>query len=195
MLNDFAPYTVRAATPADEPFIRRLHSITLRAQLPFEYTELTDEQIEAVVNNQLDAQTHHYSSNYPHAEISIIERDGTPVSRLIIIEFDDEIRLGDIMVLPEHRNNGICTHVMRTYVAQGLATGRPIRLHVEKINSAIKLYFREGFAVIEDLSSHWLMEYRPEEAAQQLARVIAYEAQQADAQQTNAQQADERSVS
>jgi ribosomal protein S18 acetylase RimI-like enzyme len=164
MLSDFPPYTVRPAVPEDEPFIRRLHSITLRSQLPFEYTELTDEQIEAIVNQQLDAQTYHYSSNYPHAEISIIERDGVPVCRLIIIEFDDEIRLGDIMVLPEQMNNGICTHVMRTYIEKGLATNRIIRLHVEKINRAIRLYEREHFVIIQDLASHWLMEYRPEES-------------------------------
>ena len=165
MLSDFGPYTVRPAVPADEPFIRRLHSITLRSQLPFQYTELTEEQIEAIVNHQLDAQTLHYSSNYPHAEISIIEHDGEPVCRLIIIEFDDEVRLGDIMVLPEHMNNGICTHVMRTYVQLGLETNRTIRLHVEKPNRAIALYLREHFVVIEDLSSHWLMEYRPEAVA------------------------------
>jgi ribosomal protein S18 acetylase RimI-like enzyme len=165
MLEDFGPYTVRPAVPADEPFIRNLHSITLRSQMPFEEAGLSEEQIVAVVNHQLDAQTLHYSVNYPHAEISIIERDGIPVARLIIIEFDDEVRLGDIMVMPEHRNNGICKHVMHTYVALGLATNRPIRLHVEKANWAVKLYEREKFVTIEDLSSHWLMEYRPEEAA------------------------------
>ena len=193
MLNDFGSYTVRPARPDDEPFIRRLHAITLRGQMPMEHVGLTEEQIDAICNQQLDAQTLHYSSNYPHAEISIIEHDGEPVSRLIIIEFDDEVRLGDIMVVPEHRRNGICTHVMRTYVAHGLATNRPIRLHVEKANPAVVLYLREGFALIEDLSSHWLMEYRPDEAAAQRERIARENAAQQEEQARQEQEAPDES--
>lgn len=162
MINDFGLYHFRLATPEDEPFSRSLYGITLRSQLPFEHSGLEEEQIEGIIDFQWGAQTLHYRTNYPHAEISIIEHEGEPVGRLLIIEFDDEVRLGDLMILPEYQNNGICTHIMRRYVELGLSTGRMIRLHVEKVNRAINLYQREKFVVVEDQSSHWLMEYRPE---------------------------------
>jgi len=164
MLHDIGPYHFRPSTPEDEPFARMLYGVTLRSQLPFESSGFDEEQVESLIDFQWGAQTLHYTTNYPQAEISIIERDGAPVGRLLIIEFDDEVRLGDLMILPEHQNNGICTHIMRTYVDLGLSTGRMIRLHVEKSNRAVRLYLREKFVIVEDQSSHWLMEYRPEEA-------------------------------
>ncbi len=166
MLANFGPYTFRRIEERDSEFVRSLFHITLRSQMPFEQTGLSDDQIDALLDHQLEAQTLHYSSNYPQAEISIVEHPDGPVARLIIIEFDNEVRLGDLMVLPEHQNNGLCSYIMDQYVALGLATGRMIRLHVEKVNRAINLYKRKHFVIIEDLSSHWLMEYQPEKASQ-----------------------------
>jgi len=165
MLNSYRRYTFRPITPEDAAFVRRLYGMTLRSQMPFEEAGLTSEQIEALLDHQLEAQTRHYSGNYPDAEISIIECGGEPVGRLIIIHFQNELRLGDLMILPEHQNRGICTYIMNEYVAEGLATGRVVRLHVEKFNRAVNLYLRQRFVVIEDLASHWLMEYRPDGVA------------------------------
>lgn len=164
MLNSYRDYTFRTITPDDAAFVRHLFGVTLRSQLPFEQTSLSHEETEALIDHQLVAQTLHYSSNYPDAEISIIEQDGEPVGRLIIIRFENELRLGDLMILPEHQNRGICTYIMNEHVAEGLAAGITIRLHVEKFNRAVNLYQRQKFVVIEDLASHWLMEYQPGEA-------------------------------
>ena len=158
------PCSFRPVTPEDEPFVISLYEITLRSQMPFEAAGLTNEQIQGLVEHQYRAMMAHYNGNYPWADISIVLRGDIPVGRLIIIEFDDEVRLGDLMILPEHQNNGICTYIMRMYVAKGIAAGKKIRLHVEKINRAVNLYQREHFVIIEDLSSHWLMEYRPDES-------------------------------
>ncbi len=160
MLDDFGPYRFRAIRATDAPFVRWLFHTTLRSQLPLERTGLTDEQVVALLDHQLAAQTEHYAVHYPHAETSIVEDDDGPVARLIVIEFDDEVRLGDLMVVHAHRKRGICSYIMDRHVEMGLATGRPTRLHVEKPNPAIALYRRKRFEVIEDLGSHWLMEYR-----------------------------------
>lgn len=160
MLDNYGPYTFRSIVDSDAEFVRRLFNITLRSQMPFDHTGLTEEQIDALLDHQLAAQTLHYSSNYPHAEISIVEHPDEPVARLIIIEFEDEVRLGDLMILPEYQNNGLCSYIMDQYVELGLATKRIVRLHVEKANRAVNLYKRKHFEIIEDLSSHWLMEYK-----------------------------------
>lgn len=161
VLDSYGPYRFRPIAAGDAAFVRALFHATLRSQMPFGQTGLTDAQIAAVIDQQLAAQTEHYSSNYPHAEISIVEHPDGPVARLIIIEFDDEVRLGDLMVIPEHRKHGLCSYIMDRYVELGLASGRPIHLHVEKMNPAVGLYRRKHFEVIADLNSHWLMAYRP----------------------------------
>jgi ribosomal protein S18 acetylase RimI-like enzyme len=162
IIPDPPPCTFRPATPEDEPFVMELYGITLRRQMPLDVLGLPPEQLAAVLEHQYRAMMLHYNSNYPWAEISIVMRDGIDVGRLIIIEFENEVRLGDLMILPEHQNNGICTYIMRKYVAKGIETNRKIRLHVEKPNPAVKLYERERFEIIEDLHSHWLMEYQGE---------------------------------
>ena len=161
MLEPYGDYRFRALADGDAPFVRALYHATLRGQLPLHRTSLTEAGIEALLDQQLAAQTEHYRVNHPQAETSIVEHLGVPVARLIIVEFSDEVRLGDLMVTMAHRKHGLCSYIMDRHVALGLATGRPIRLHVEKWNPAIALYRRKSFAVVEDLNSHWLMEYRP----------------------------------
>lgn len=161
IIPDPPPCTFRPMTPQDEPFVMALYSITLHSQMPLDTLGFPPEQMEALLTYQYNAMMTHYNSNYPWADISIVVRDGVDVGRLIIIDFDDEVRLGDLMILPEHQNNGICTYIMRQHLARGIATNRKIRLHVEKANPAVRLYEREHFVIIEDLASHWLMEYRP----------------------------------
>ncbi len=167
MLAPYGDYRFRACTDADAPFVRALFHATLRGQLPLHLTALTDAQVEALLDQQLAAQTGHYSVNHPHAETSIVEHRGAPVARLIVIEFADEVRLGDLMVAHAHRRRGLCSYIMDCHVVHGLATGRPIRLHVEKWNPAVALYRRKSFAIVEDLRSHWLMEYRPGAAGEE----------------------------
>ncbi|MBS1904115.1 MAG: GNAT family N-acetyltransferase [Bacteroidetes bacterium] len=159
ILTDQPPCSFRTMVPEDEPFAIRLYGITLRHQMSLDAVGLTQEQIDALTEHQYRLMMIHYNSNYPWADISIVLREGEPVGRLIIIDFENEIRLGDLMILPEYQNNGICTYIMRMHVARGIAQGKKIRLHVEKVNRAVALYEREGFAIVEDLSSHWLMEY------------------------------------
>lgn len=156
---DPPPCTFRPATPEDEPFVLELFGIILRSQMPLDLIGLSPDELNRVLEHQYRAMMLHYDTNYPWAEVSIVLRNGEPVGRLIIIEFENELRLGDLMILPWHQNNGICTYIMRTYVAKGLAANKKIRLHVEKPNRAVRLYKREGFAIVEDLSSHWLMQY------------------------------------
>lgn len=164
MLDPYGPYRFRPIAAGDAAFVRALFHATLRAQMPFHLTALADADVEALLDQQLAAQTEHYRSNYPQAETSIVEHPDGPVARLVIVEFDDEVRLGDLMVVPGHRKRGLCSYIMDRHVELGLATGRPIRLHVEKPNPAVSLYVRKHFAIVADLNSHWLMEYRPEPA-------------------------------
>ncbi len=161
MLAPYGDYRFRALADGDAPFVRALYHATLRGQLPLHHTALTETDIVALLDQQLAAQTEHYRINHPQAETSIVEHLGVPVARLIIVEFPDEVRLGDLMVTMAHRKRGLCSYIMDCHVALGLATGRPTRLHVEKWNPAVALYRRKSFAIVEDLNSHWLMEYRP----------------------------------
>ena len=67
----------------------------------------------------------------------------------------------DIALLPEHRGAGIGSAVLRGLLAEAAAAGKPVRIHVERLNPARRLYERLGFAPIEDKGVYYLMEWRP----------------------------------
>jgi ribosomal protein S18 acetylase RimI-like enzyme len=59
---------------------------------------------------------------------------------------DDELRVIDIALLPEHRGRGIGTALMTWVTAIADREARSVTLHVEPWNPARRLYERLGFA-------------------------------------------------
>ena len=107
---------------------------------------------------QFEQQHAFYQANYPGAEWLVVEREGAPAGRLYLHRRDDEIRLVDIALLPEHRGAGTGTALLRSLIAEAEASGKPVTIHVEKNNPALSLYERLGFRPIADKGVYHLME-------------------------------------
>ena len=56
----------------------------------------------------------------------------------------------DIALLPRYCNRGIGTRLLRELQSEAAAAGKPLRIHVERVNPALRLYERLGFRQIED---------------------------------------------
>ena len=91
----------------------------------------------------------------------VILRDAVPVGRLAIARWQDEIRMVDIALLPPSRNAGIGTAILRDILVEAAAAHKPVRIHVEQCNPALRLYERLGFAPIEDKGVYLFMEWAP----------------------------------
>jgi len=87
--------------------------------------------------------------------------DGAPAGRMLVAGGPEEIRLVDLALLPEHRNGGIGTALLRRLLAEGAARTVPVRLHVERSNPARRLYERLGFVPVADDGVHLLMAWNP----------------------------------
>ena len=61
----------------------------------------------------------------------------------------DEIRIVDIALLPEYRNRGIGRRCCAG-CCEAAADGKPLRIHVERFNPALRLYERLGFRPVAD---------------------------------------------
>jgi ribosomal protein S18 acetylase RimI-like enzyme len=84
--------------------------------------------------------------NFPAADSQIIRFDGADVGWVVVNTLPDEVRLIEIMVIPELRGRGIGTAVVREILAAGGDAGKPVRLSVNLMNrAAIRLYERLGF--------------------------------------------------
>jgi GNAT superfamily N-acetyltransferase len=121
----------------------------------------TDEQKDAFVRSQFEAQHAWYRDHYEGAQFDVILVEGAPAGRLYVHRRDRAIRLVDITLLPEFRAGGIGTSLLRGLLAEAEAAGKPVTIHVEVFNPAMRLYERLGFSPIEERGPYRLMEWKP----------------------------------
>ena len=120
-----------------------------------------DAQKDAFLRMQFDAQDAWWRENYAAASFDVILVDGEPAGRLYVHRGRSDIRIVDIALLPEHRGNGIGTRLLEDLVAEGDAAGKSVTIHVERMNPALRLYQRLGFAVAEDKGVYLFLERAP----------------------------------
>ena len=117
-----------------------------------------DAQKDAFLRMQFDAQDAWYREHYAEASFEVIKADGEPAGRLYVNRGRSEIRIVDIALLPEHRGDGIGTSLLRDLLAEADAVGKRVTIHVERLNPALRLYERLGFALAEDKGVYLFLE-------------------------------------
>lgn len=148
----------RPIVPSDESFLCQVYASTRLDELAA--TDWTDDQKTAFLQMQFVAQHKFYQDNYIDTDFLVILHDDTPVGRLYVARWRDEIRIVDIALLPAYRGTGIGTTILRDLLAEADAAGKPVRIHVERENPALRLYQRLGFVMIEDKGVYLFMERR-----------------------------------
>jgi ribosomal protein S18 acetylase RimI-like enzyme len=165
-MNDIATPTAqlrfRPIQPEDQELLLGVYASTREEELAAVVWE--EGQKEAFLRQQFTAQHAWYQENYAAAEFLVILRDGVPAGRLYVVRWEKEIRLIDIALLPEHRNAGVGSAILAEILAEGKAAAKPVTIHVEKFNPALRLYERLGFTPIEDRGVYLLMERAPDRA-------------------------------
>jgi GNAT superfamily N-acetyltransferase len=151
--------TLRPITEADMPLLFRIYAATREeelAQVPW-----TPEQKQAFLVMQFNAQHTDYQRNYSDASFDVIEGEDGPVGRLYLHRRENEFCIIDIAILPEHRNAGIGTQFINEVIEEADSLGRPVTIHVERYNPALKLYLRLGFVEVGGNDIYLLMEHQP----------------------------------
>lgn len=132
----------RPETPDDESFVRTLLVETLTEQLAaWSWPECLRQPM---LETQYQVRRQGFRSS---GDSSIIVLDGDkPVGWYVTVESADEVRLVNIMVLAQHRGQGIGSTVLHKLLAASNAAGKPLRLAVASNNGrALQLYERLGF--------------------------------------------------
>jgi predicted GNAT family acetyltransferase len=124
----------------------------------------TAEQKLAFVRMQFNAQKMDYQSRFPEAVHSIIEVAEQPAGRIYMARLADSLRILDITILPEKRNAGIGTRIIKDLMAEAKTSGKAVRIYVESFNPSLHLFERLGFAPVEERGAHLLMEWKSAEA-------------------------------
>ena len=150
--------TLRPATPDDEEFLLQLFASTREE---FRFLDGDERQKEALIKMQYDLRRIQYDAAYPEAAASIILLEDRAVGRILIDESEQNILLVDIALLPEHRNTGIGTRLIRQLLDRAVSVKKPVRLQVLKSSPAGRLYHRLGFSPVSDQSMYVEMLFEP----------------------------------
>jgi GNAT superfamily N-acetyltransferase len=159
--------TLRPIAPEDMDFLLRVYRSTREEELGM-IVDWSEEMKAAFVLQQFQAQHDWYQEHYVGATFDVILVDGIPAGRLYVHHREKEIRLVDITLLPEVRTGGLGTSILRDLMDESETAGKPLTIHVEIYNPAMRLYERLGFRPIEERGPYLLMEWRPSQLKDQL---------------------------
>jgi GNAT superfamily N-acetyltransferase len=162
-LREEAGITLRPIQKEDFDFLLRLYAST-RAEELATIVDWTDEQKDWFVRQQFQAQHAYYHEHYVGAKFDVVLVDGVPAGRLYIHRREREIRLMDITMVPEFRGRGLGSILLRELMDEAETAGKPLTIHVEKYNPAMRLYQRLGFVSVADRGVYDLLEWRPSTA-------------------------------
>lgn len=149
----------RAGTDEDYDFQRILyHDGRAEEMKHFPFDEV---QKRTFLDWQFECQWKHYREHYPTCEWKIVVHAGRPIGRLLIDRWRDQIRIVDIALLSSVRGNGIGRMLMEEILEEGRRSDKPVTIHVEVFNPALRLYERLGFQQVDTSGAYHLMRWTP----------------------------------
>jgi ribosomal protein S18 acetylase RimI-like enzyme len=153
----------RPITSEDTEFLYTVYAKTRTEELAV--VNWTEPQKEAFLRSQFNAQHQDYQGNYRGGDFLVVLQNGRPIGRLYLARLEREILIIDIALLPEYRNAGIGSAILKDILAEGARGGKRVSIHVEMFNPALALYERLGFRKLREHGVYYFMEWSPESSA------------------------------
>ena len=159
-IRDLNSISLRPATTEDGEFLLAVFKSSRGDDL----RELgwEEDRIGEFLRMQFEAQNRLDQSEYQHADEQIILYAGQPAGRVTVERRDHEIRCVDLALLPEHRNTGIGTLLIRQLQDEARLANKPLRLGVIRFSRAVNLFERLGFVRTSETGTHFQMEWLPD---------------------------------
>ena len=108
-----------------------------------------------------ETQTSRFNATFDSKEIRIINISENAVGYIAYVCTAEELRLFNIMILPEFQNRGLGSAIMRNFLKEAETKRIPFRLQVLKVNPARRLYERLGLNVTGHTDVHYQMQWIP----------------------------------
>lgn len=151
--------TLHPVEEADQDFLLSVYASSRAdemARVPW-----SPEQKQAFVSMQFTAQSQNHAAGYPGASHEIICRDAAPVGRLYLDRRAGELHILDVTVLPQFRNSGIGTFLLRQILDEAGGSGKPVSIYVESFNPSLRLFRKLGFQAVAENGFQWLLRWSP----------------------------------
>jgi GNAT superfamily N-acetyltransferase len=118
-------------------------------------------RIDEFLDMQYEAHRAFDDKDFPEAKDEVILLAGERAGRLRVDSRENEIRCVDLALLPEFRNRGLGTLLLRRLQQQAATSNTPVRLQVIRYSRAIGLFERLGFVRTSESGTHFQMEWKP----------------------------------
>jgi ribosomal protein S18 acetylase RimI-like enzyme len=150
---------LRPVASGDREFLYRLYTSTRTDELAV--VPWNGAQKAAFLRMQFDAQDAWYREQYPQASFDVVRVNGESAGRLYVDRREDEVRIVDIALMPEHRGRGIGTALLERILDEADEARTSVTIHVERGNRARELYERLGFVEVAENGVYALLERQP----------------------------------
>lgn len=150
--------TRRLVQASDEAFLFDLYASTRAQEL--EVLPWDEDQRRGFLQMQFIAQNRDYHRRFPEGVHELLLSAGLPAGRLYVARSEKEIRILDISLMPEYRNQGIEEAIIRELLNEASETERPVRIYLEHDNPYRSVFDQFGFVSVEDIGSHLLLEWQ-----------------------------------
>lgn len=153
--------SLRCITAGDEPVLCRIYCSTRTEEME-QVTDWTAAQKKAFLEWQFHMQHQYYQEYYSDAWFWLLLLNGKIIGRLYLQAQPDSVRIVDITLLPRWRNQGIGRQLLLDIMDFAAGLGKPITIHVESFNPAMRLYKRLGFELVSVTNGvYHLLEWKP----------------------------------
>ena len=155
--------TLRPATGEDAAFLLEVYKSSRGEDL----RELgwDETRVAEFLDMQYEAQRTFDDRDYAQANHEVILSAGKRAGRLLVDSRENEIRCVDLALLPEFRNRGWGTLLVRRLQCEAAAANKPLRLQVIRYSRAVGLFERLGFVRTSESGTHFQMEWKPNPSA------------------------------
>jgi GNAT superfamily N-acetyltransferase len=150
--------SLRPAEPGDEGLLFSLYASSHGADLAS--LDWSDEDISQFLRMQREAEVKIFAAEFPQADNRIIIIEQMPIGRLMIERREREFRGIDMTLLPDFRNLGIGSALIRQLQAEAAADHKPIRMQLIRFSRAVTLFERLGFVCVSETGTHFQMEWQ-----------------------------------
>jgi ribosomal protein S18 acetylase RimI-like enzyme len=151
--------TLRPATAEDAAFLLELYQSSRGEDL----RELgwDEARILEFLRMQYEAQKTFEAQDYAQAKDQVILSSGERAGRLLVHSREHELRCVDLALLPQFRNRGLGTLILRRLQSDAVSAKKPLRLQVIRYSRAVSLFERLGFIRTSESGTHFQMEWKP----------------------------------
>jgi ribosomal protein S18 acetylase RimI-like enzyme len=156
-----ADVLLRPVTDADRQFALEVYASTREMELSF--VPWDDAVKRAFIEQQYDAQTAYYESQFPIARHDVIEltASGERVGRVYVDRSEERISILDVVVLPAYRCRGIGSAVVGSLVDEARSSGHAVQVYVETFNPSQNFFTSRGFTVTETVGINLKLVWSP----------------------------------